>query len=478
MAIRPDPECGVHPFSSADSQLITVDPATGDELARYPTWTGEEVDAAVELAWQRWGSWRATPLEQRITAVAGAADTLDAASDALTEILTAEMGRPTGPARAEIAKCATAIRYLCSIAADRLGPRAVAGADAGESVWLRADPLGPILGIMPWNFPYWQSVRFLVPALLAGNTILLKPAPSTLGSGLALQAAFDAAGLGDGLVTTMPISVEPVAALIADPRVHGVSLTGSVRAGRSVGELAGRHLKKLVLELGGSDPFIVFPDADVEKAATVAANARLQNTGQSCIAAKRFLVHRDVAQRFTDAMTAAFDAAVVGDPRDDGVQYGPLATEAALTTIVDQVERSVAAGAVVATGGHRLDRPGFFFAPTLLTDVPDDAPCWHDEVFGPVAPVRMFDDVDTLVNIVNASEYGLGASAWTSDAAVIETLSEQLEVGQLFVNGMVASDPRYPFGGVKDSGFGRELGEAGFGEFVNLKLVRQFGTSR
>jgi len=233
-----------------------------------------------------------------------------------------------------------------------------------------------------------------------------------------------------------------------------------------------------VLELGGSDPFVVFADADVERAATVAANARLQNTGQSCIAAKRFLVHRDVAQQFTDAMVAAFDAAVVGNPGDDGVQYGPLATEAALATIVEQVEQSVAAGAVVRTGGYRLDRPGFFYAATLLTDVPEFAPCWRDEVFGPVAPVKVFDGIDELVGIVNASEYGLGASVWTSDAAVVETLSDQLDVGQVFVNGMVASDARYPFGGVKDSGFGRELGDAGFGEFVNLKLVREFGTPR
>jgi succinate-semialdehyde dehydrogenase/glutarate-semialdehyde dehydrogenase len=468
----------VHPFSSTDGYVTTVDPATGLDLARHDLWTGEQVEAALDRASQRWPGWRSMPLYERIAAVARAADAIEAAADPMAAILTAEMGRPTGPARAEIAKCATAIRYLCSIAADRLAPRTVDGADDGETARLRSDPLGPILGIMPWNFPYWQSIRFLIPALLAGNTILLKPAPSTIGSGLALQAAFDAAGLGDGIVTTLPISVEPVAALIADPRVHGVSLTGSVRAGRSVGEQAGRHLKKLVLELGGSDPFIVFPDADVATAATVAANARLQNAGQSCIAAKRFLVHRDVAQEFTDAMVAAFDAAVVGDPRAYGVQYGPLATEAALTTIVEQVDRSVAAGAVVRTGGHRLDRPGFFFAPTVLTDVPDSAPCWRDEVFGPVAPVKVFDDIAGLIAVVNASEYGLGASVWTSDPAVVGTLSGQLEVGQVFVNGMVASDARYPFGGVKDSGFGRELGDAGFGEFVNLKLVREFGPPR
>jgi len=465
----------VHPFSSSDGYVTTVDPATGLDLARHDLWTGEQVEAAVERAWRRWPQWRSTPLHERVAAVARAADALEDAVEQMTEILTAEMGRPTGPARAEIGKCATSIRYLCLIAADRLAPRSVDGVDAGETVRLRSDPLGPVLGIMPWNFPYWQSIRFLIPALIAGNAILLKPAPSTIGSGLALQAAFDAAGLGDGLVTTLPISVEPIAALIADPRVRGVSLTGSVRAGRSVGEVAGRHLKKLVLELGGSDPFIVFPDADVATAASVAANARLQNAGQSCIAAKRFLVHRDVAEEFTDAMAAEFAAAVVGSPREDGVQYGPLATEAALSTIVDQVEQSVAAGAVVRTGGTRLDRPGFFFAPTLLTDVPVDAPCWRDEVFGPVAPVKVFDDLDGLIATVNASEYGLGASVWTSDPAVVDTLFSRLEVGQVFVNGMVASDARYPFGGVKDSGFGRELGDAGFGEFVNLKLVRTYG---
>jgi len=465
----------VHPFSSSDAEFVTVDPSTGSELARYPTLSGDEVEAALQTAWDRWQTWRTTPVADRVAAVAEAAVTITARADELAAVLTAEMGRPTGPAKAEVIKTANGIEYLCSIAADRLAPRTHPDPDAGERVVLRSDALGPVLGIMPWNFPHWQSIRFLVPALLAGNTILLKPAPSTTGSALALQAAFEAAGLGGGLVTTLPISLDAIAAAIGDRRVHGVSLTGSVRAGRNVGELAGRHLKKLVLELGGSDPFVVFPDADVEKAAAVAAAARLQNAGQSCIAAKRFLVHADVAERFTDAMVAAFEAAKVGDPREPDVEFGPLATEAALDTLTEQVGATVALGATVRAGGHRLDRPGFFFAPTVLTDVAEDWPCWRDEVFGPVAPVKTFDDLDDAVRIVNASQFGLGASVWTSDQATVDALAERLEVGQVFVNGMVASDARYPFGGVKDSGFGRELGEAGFGEFANLKLVRSYG---
>jgi len=465
----------VHPFNSSDAEFVTVDPSTGTELERYPTWSGDEVDAALQTAWQRWETWRRTPVADRVTAVAGAAAAITAQTDELAAILTAEMGRPTGPAKAEVTKTAQGIEYLCSIAADRLALRTLPDPDAGERVVLRSDALGPVLGIMPWNFPYWQSIRFLVPTLLAGNTILLKPAPSTTGSALALQAAFDAAGLGGGLVTTLPISLDAIAAVIGDPRVHGVSLTGSVRAGRSVGELAGRHLKKLVLELGGSDPFVVFADADVEKAAAVAAAARLQNAGQSCIAAKRFLVHADAADRFTDAMVAAFEAARVGDPRAPEVEFGPLATEAALDTLTEQVDATVALGATVRVGGHRLDHPGFFFAPTVLTDVAEASPAWRDEVFGPVAPVKTFGDLDDVVRIVNASAYGLGASVWTSDQAIVDALAERLEVGQVFVNGMVASDARYPFGGVKDSGFGRELGDAGFGEFVNLKLVRTYG---
>ncbi len=462
-------------FSSNETQIVTIDPSTGLIAGHHRVPSGAEVEQALALAWTRGIAWRGTPVRERAAAVRRLAETLTDAADHLADVLTTEMGRPIAPAKAEVAKTAAAVEHLCSIAPDVLAVRTVPDHDDGETVLLRSDPLGPVLGIMPWNFPYWQSIRFLVPALLAGNTILLKPAPSTTGSGLALQEAFDAAGLGDGLVTTLPIGLDAVAGLIGDRRLRGVSLTGSVRAGRSVGELAGRHLKKLVLELGGSDPFVVFPDADIEKAASVAAAARLQNAGQSCIAAKRFLVHADVAEPFTTAMVAAFEAARFGDPRLPGTEFGPLATEAALATLTEQVDATVALGATVRTGGHRLDRPGFFYAPTVLTGVEESWPCWHDEVFGPVATVAPFADLDEAVRLVNDSDFGLGASVWTSDQAVVDAMAERLEVGQVFVNGMVASDSRYPFGGVKDSGFGRELGEAGFGEFVNLKLVRTYG---
>lgn len=459
------------------SQTVrTVNPATGEVLAEYRLWDEDRITPAIDLAWQRWQDWRLVPAADRALALGRVADAISSRREALAQSLTSEMGKPITAARAEVDKTAAAVRYIVTHgpAAVADEPLAVDAAATGSSATVRFSPLGPLFGIMPWNFPYWQTIRLIVPAWIAGNVTLVKPAPETLGSAALLQEAFDAAGLPAGLMQTLPVGVQSVARIIADPRIRGVSLTGSSRAGRSVAELAGRNLTKVVLELGGSDAFIVLPDADVAAAAAAAVASRMQNTGQSCIAAKRFLVHAEVAEQFTAEFSAVVRTLVVGDPTDPAVTVGPLATAAARELLREQVDASVTAGARVEIGGEALDGPGFFYEPTLLSGVTAGMRCAREEVFGPAAAMSTFSDADgaDAVATANASPYGLAASVWTRDRSAAESLAEQLEVGQVFVNAMVASDPRYPFGGVKDSGFGRELGPEGFREFTNTKLVR------
>jgi succinate-semialdehyde dehydrogenase/glutarate-semialdehyde dehydrogenase len=398
-----------------------------------------------------------------------AADLLDAEREPLAQLLVEEMGKTIRAARAEIEKCAGTCRHYAEHAEAMLADEA-AEATTGKAriVYL---PIGAVLAVMPWNFPFWQVIRFAAPALMAGNVGLLKHASNVPGSALALESLFARAGFPAGVFQTLLIGAAAVPAIIADPRVAAVTLTGSAEAGASVAEAAGRHLKKCVLELGGSDPFVVMPSADVAAAAATAVTARTINNGQSCIAAKRFIVHADVHDDFVEALVAGMRNLRVGDPARDDTDLGPLATAAGRDTLVEQVNASAAAGAHVALGGTALDGPGYFYAATVLTDIPRAAPAYRDEIFGPVALVHRAVDLDHAIALANDSPYGLGSSVWTADAGERERMVREIEAGMTFVNGMVVSDPRLPFGGVKRSGFGRELAREGIREFVNVKAV-------
>ncbi|HVV49211.1 MAG TPA: NAD-dependent succinate-semialdehyde dehydrogenase, partial [Polyangia bacterium] len=400
--------------------------------------------------------------------VARAAEILEAEQQAFGRLMTLEMGKLVGAAAAEAAKCASACRYYAEHGAAFVRPEVVAGEDG-----VRFDPLGPVLAVMPWNFPFWQVIRFAAPALVAGNVGLLKHASNVPQCALALEDLFRRAGAPEGVFQTLLVGSERVEALIADDRVAAVTVTGSEAAGRAIGAAAGKHLKKSVLELGGSDPFLVLPSADLDRAVATAVKARIVNSGQSCIAAKRFIVADAIYDRFAPAFAAAMSALVVGDPADPRTQVGPLATAAIRDGVADQVARSVAAGAAVVTGGRVPDGPGWFYPPTVLADVPPSAPAAAEEVFGPVAPIFRVADIDEAIALANATPFGLGAAAFTRDRAEAERLARELEAGSVFINGLVASDPRFPFGGVKRSGHGRELARDGLREFVNVKTVRR-----
>src|SRR2546427_9745516 len=378
-----------------------------------------------------------------------------------------EMGKPLPQGEAEAEKCAWVCDYYAEHAERFLAdePRET---DASKA-FVRSDPIGPVLAIMPWNFPFWQVFRFAAPALMAGNAGLLKHAPNVTRCALEIEAIFREAGFPEGLFRALILSNEAVAQVIADPRVRAVTLTGSDRAGSQVAERAGRHLKKTVLELGGSDPFLVLGDADVEQAARAAAEARLLNSGQSCIAAKRFIVMEPVADRFLDAFVPAMRARRMGDPLAPGTQVGPQARHDLRANLHRQVEESVRRGARLLLGGAIPEGPGFFYAPTVLAAVAEGMPAFDEEVFGPVAAVIRVQDEAQAVRVANASRYGLGAAVWTGDTARGERLARELEVGSVFVNGLVKSDPRLPFGGIKHSGYGRELSEYGLKEVGNAK---------
>jgi succinate-semialdehyde dehydrogenase/glutarate-semialdehyde dehydrogenase len=384
--------------------------------------------------------------------------------------MTLEMGKPIVAARAEAAKCATGCRYYAEHGERLLADEPI-DAGAGRS-FIRYLPIGPVLAVMPWNFPFWQVFRFAAPALMAGNVGLLKHASNVPGCAMVIEQILLRAGFPADVFQTLLIGSEQVARLIDDPRVKAVSLTGSEEAGVQVAGQAGRQIKKTVLELGGSDPFIVMPSADLDRTARAAAEARTINNGQSCIAAKRFIVDRAVAPAFEERFVAAMQALKVGDPMDESTQIGPLATPGILEGLDQQVRRSVEMGARVLTGGQRLDRPGNYYAPTVLTDVPTASPAYREELFGPVAVLLRADGIADAIRLANDTEFGLGASAWTGDAAEQSQFIDEIEAGMVFINGMVASDARLPFGGVKRSGYGRELSAQGIREFVNIKTVR------
>lgn len=449
--------------------IASVNPATGETFATFSPHTAEEVEVYLARAAAAFRTWRARPVVERTAVVAAAAEVLAAERERLARLMTLEMGKPIAASLAEVDKCALACRYYANQGAQMIAPEA-AESD-GRRAFVRFDPLGPVLAVMPWNFPLWQVFRFAAPALVAGNVGLLKHASNVPQAALAIEEVFRRAGAPEGVFQTLLIEASRVAPLMADPRVVAATLTGSEPAGASLAQAAGRALKKVVLELGGSDPFLVLPSADLDRAVSTAVAARVINNGQSCIAAKRFIVHRAVSASFTERFRAQMAALKVGDPLDPSTDVGPLATPAILEELDDQVRRTVAAGARLELGGRPLDRPGNFYAPTMLTDVPRDSAAAREELFGPVAPILVVDSLDEAIELANGTEFGLGAAAFTRDPAEQERLAVEIEAGSVFLNGMVKSDPRLPFGGVKRSGFGRELATWGLREFVNVKTV-------
>ena len=450
--------------------IASINPATGETLRTFDAMTDSEIDIALARANAAWRTYRHTSLADRARWLSAAAGILEREKDRLGRIMTLEMGKPIGAARAEAAKCALACRYYAEHGERLLADEPL---DAGSGTsYLKFQSIGPVLAVMPWNFPFWQVFRFAAPALMAGNVGLLKHASNVPQCALEIAAVIRRAGFPVDVFQTLLIGSAQVARLIDDPRVKAASLTGSEPAGAQVAAQAGRQLKKTVLELGGSDPFIVMPSADLDRAVRAAVDARVINNGQSCIAAKRFLVDTCMAAEFERRFVGAMQALRIGDPLDESTQLGPLATPEILDGLDAQVHASLAAGARLLTGGHRLDRPGNYYAPTVLADVPKGSPAYCEELFGPVAALFRVDGVDEAIRLANDTEFGLGASVWTDDAGEQRRLIEEIEAGMVFVNGMVASDPRLPFGGVKRSGYGRELSAYGIREFVNVKTVR------
>jgi succinate-semialdehyde dehydrogenase / glutarate-semialdehyde dehydrogenase len=449
--------------------IATVNPATGELLREFSPLAPSEIDHKLGLAWSAFEPWRGTPVAGRAAAVGRAAEVLDTKREEYARLITLEMGRPIQPARDEIAKCALVCRYYASHAPAMLRETSIAVDPNHARIVLQ--PLGPVLAVMPWNFPFWQVFRFAAPALAAGNTGLLKHASNVPQCALAMEEIFRAAGIPEGVFQTLLVESSSVATIIDDPRVRAVTLTGSEPAGSDVASRAARRIKKAVLELGGSDPFLVMPSADFDEAVRTAVKARVINSGQSCIAAKRFIVHERVYDRFEEEFTARMRSLRVGDPLDEATEIGPLATPAIRGEIERQVRQAMDAGARVLTGGRRIEGPGNYFEPTVLAGVPRDAPVCREEIFGPVAMLFRVSDIGEAIALANDTPFGLGASVWTADASEQQKFVEEIEAGQVFLNGMVASDPRLPFGGVKHSGYGRELSEAGIREFVNWKTV-------
>jgi succinate-semialdehyde dehydrogenase / glutarate-semialdehyde dehydrogenase len=450
--------------------IATINPATGKTVRTFDPFSAARVSESLDRAATAYRAHRCTTFAERAQRLHKAAAILDAECRELGRLMTLEMGKPIGAAIAEAEKCATACRYYAENAERFLADESVE-MEGGKS-WVAFQPIGVVLAIMPWNFPFWQVFRFAAPALMAGNAGILKHASNVPQCALAIEDVFRRAGFADGLFQTLLIGPDLIEGIVADKRIAAVTLTGSEGAGRSVAAAAGKNLKKSVMELGGSDPFVVMPSADLDQAVSTAVTARMINNGQSCIAAKRFIIHEKIYDEFLKRFVAGVSAIRVGDPMDEKTQLGPLATEAIRDGLDNQVKSSVAAGARVATGGKKLEGEGYYYAPTVLTDIPANAPAAQEELFGPVASVFRAKDLADAIRIANGTSFGLGASAWTRDAGEQDRFITDIESGLLFINGMVASDPRLPFGGVKNSGFGRELGEFGIREFVNIKSVR------
>ncbi len=447
----------------------SVNPATGETFFSVDGHDDAAIETRLARADAAFVTHRRTSFAERARRMHRLAELLDAEQHALGRLMTLEMGKPIRAAREEAAKCARCCRYYAEHAERILAPEEVRTEALHSGI--RYQPMGVVLAVMPWNFPFWQVIRFAAPAVMAGNVGLLKHASNVPQCALALEELFARAGFEEGAFQTLLVGSDVVPRLLADVRVAAATLTGSESAGASVAATAGKHIKKTVLELGGSDPFIVMPSADVAHAARTAVDARAINNGQSCIAAKRFIVHERVADEFERRFVEGMHALRVGDPLDEATRIGPLATSRIRDELHDQVRRSIAAGARVLLGGSVIDRPGYYYAPTVLTDLSPDAPVRREETFGPVAALIRVRDLDEAIAVANEVPFGLGASAWTRDEAERARLIDELEAGVVFIDAMVASDPRLPFGGVKRSGYGRELGAAGIREFVNVKSV-------
>lgn len=450
--------------------IATVNPATGETLETFAPLTNEELEAKLALADSLFKQYRHTPLAQRSQWLNEAAAILERDRIQFGKLMTLEMGKTLKSAIAEVEKCAWVCRYYAENGAEFLKD-VPASTDATQS-FVRYQPMGIILAVMPWNFPFWQVFRFAAPALMAGNVGILKHASNVPQCALAIESIFSEAGFPQGAFQTLLVGADRVEGIINDDRVKAATLTGSEPAGMSLASAAGKQIKKTVLELGGSDPFIVLASADLEVAASTAVTARMLNNGQSCIAAKRFIVVDSVADEFEKRLLEKFQVLKVGDPTSEDTDIGPLATNTMCLDLEKQVGEAVAAGGKVLIGGRTLnDRPGFFYLPTLVTDVPKDSAIAREEFFGPVALLFRVANLDEAIQLANDTPFGLGASAWTNDPQERDRLIDELEAGAVFINGMVKSDPRLPFGGIKRSGYGRELSIEGMQEFLNLKTV-------
>ncbi|MGB0010324.1 MAG: NAD-dependent succinate-semialdehyde dehydrogenase [Candidatus Sulfotelmatobacter sp.] len=449
--------------------IATINPATGETLQTFQPLSSSEIEQKLQLAVAAFQAERKTPFAERSRRMRKAADILERDKDKFAKLMTLEMGKPYKAAVAEAVKCTTACRYYAENAEHILADEIIE--TGAKKSFVRYRPIGPILAVMPWNFPFWQVIRFAAPALMAGNVGLLKHASNVPQCALAIEKLFLEAGFPAGAFQTLLIGSQQVDAILNDPRVVAATLTGSEQAGIEVGVAAAKRIKKVVLELGGSDPFIVMPSADLEAAVATAVEARVINNGQSCIAAKRFIVHESIASDFEKKFVDRMKNLRIGDPFDEKTELGPLATADAVKSLDADVQKTVKAGAKLLTGGHKLELPGNYYAPTVLTNIPKESPAYREEFFGPVASLFRVKDIDEAIRLANDSRFGLGASAWTTDGSERERFINELESGMVFINKMVASDPRIPFGGVKHSGHGRELATNGIREFMNIKTV-------
>jgi succinate-semialdehyde dehydrogenase / glutarate-semialdehyde dehydrogenase len=449
--------------------IASINPATGEKLKDFSPFDDAEIEKRLSRADKAFRKYRQTTFSDRSVLLEAVAELLFQEKQKFAQIITLEMGKIFRASVEEIEKCARGCRFYAENG-ERFLEDEPAQTDAAQS-YVQYQPLGPVLAIMPWNFPFWQVFRFAAPALLAGNVGLLKHASNVPQCALAIEEIFCRAGFDEGVFQTLLIEPEQVEKIIVDPRVKAVTLTGSEKAGSAVASTAAREIKKSVLELGGSDAFIVMPSADFESALSTAVKARTINAGQSCIAAKRFMIADEIYDEFVNQFVARMRALKVGDPMDEATEIGPLATEQILQGVHDQVQKTIAAGAKLLTGGNRIHGPGFFYEPTVVIDVPKESPAYREEVFGPVAAVFRVRDVADAIGQANDTSFGLGASAWTNEPEEQKLFVSELDSGMVFINAMVASDPRLPFGGVKRSGFGRELGAAGIREFTNTKTI-------